>query len=64
MKNFTAVQYQILSQFQIEHIQLFKEQFFIKLNKLFPQCSVKMLTYGIYFRRIEISPYEPDGGFL
>ncbi|EHU30842.1 ST50 protein [Escherichia coli DEC1D] len=36
MKNFTVVQYQILSQFQIEHIQLFKEQFFIKLNKLVP----------------------------
>lgn len=56
MKPFTVVQYQVFSHFLIEHIQLFKELFFIKLNKLLFHYLVKALTDGVHFRRIEISP--------
>lgn len=56
MRPFTVVLNQIFSQFLIEHIQIFKEQYFIRFNKLLSQCSIKALTDGVHFRRIGISP--------
>ncbi len=55
MRPFTVVQYPVFSQFLIEYIQIFKEQYFIKFNKLLSQCSVKALTDGVHFRRTGIS---------
>lgn len=56
MRSFTVVQCQVFSQFLIEHIRIFKEEYFIKLNKLLSQRSVKMLTDGVHFRNIGIGP--------